>query len=406
MLKNRAKVPPWTLPVIAAAAVWLALLVIAIRPEAWSWMRGRLTWMLNPLFHDWHVVYLGWTETMAGHDALSDPANPFNYPRIVLWFADWGLRLSPVTSGLAVAAFFLGTLAFALRPRSLLAGAVFAVLLLSFPVALIVERGNLDQIAFILLVVGLLGLGRDRPGPVAQAAGAGAILLAGLVKLYPLIIPAAAIFYWRDSRRRWLGAILAVAAWWTVLHLDEIVLVMRKTTRGLEPAYGRLLLTGRLQVEGTWGLIQADARSCGLVGLALSWAVMLAGLWFGVRRRREISAAMPGAVDRALCLAGALVYTGTYMLGSNWSYRLVFLLICVPGLWSIAGEGGPVRRQAGVALGAIGVSCFVPVHLPLVAFVGLQLVQLVLMGLLAGVAAALLWQGAPVAAAPAGRPSA
>jgi hypothetical protein len=398
-------VPPWALPVIAAAGVWLALWVIAVRPAAWSWTGGRLTWMLSPLFHDWHVVYRGWTETVAGHDALADPASPFNYPRIVLWFADWGLRLSPMTSGLALAALFLGTLALALRPRSWLAGTVFAVLLLSFPVLLMVERGNLDQIAFILVVAGLLGLARDRSGPVAQAAGAGAILLAGVVKLYPLIIPAVAIFYWRDSRRRWLVATLIAAGGWVLLHLEEIALVMRKTTRGLEPAYGRLLLTGRLQAEGVWGLTQADAHSCGLVGLALSLAAMLTGWWLGVRHRREISVAMPGAVDRALCLAGALIYTGTYMLGSNWSYRLVFLLICVPGLWTIAGGAGRVRWAARVALGAIVLSCFGPVHLSVVAFVGLQLVQLALMGLLAGVAAALLGQGAPAAAVSAERPA-
>jgi hypothetical protein len=35
-----------------------------------------------------------------------------------------------------------------------------------------------------------------------------------------------------------------------------------------------------------------------------------------------------------MCLIGAYVYVGTFILSSNWDYRLIFLILCVPYVMS------------------------------------------------------------------------
>lgn len=372
------------LPIIAAAGMWLALLAVATSREAWLWAHDRLPWMLDPVFHDLEVIRLGWQAWAVGHDPLADPAQPFNYPRLVLMAADWGaLALPPKALGLGLAALALGVCVVVLRVRSGGQAAAYALLFLSLPVALAVERGNLDQVALVLVVGGVVLLARETGGLANRAGGTFLLVVASLLKLFPLIVLAGLAVPWRDARRWWLLAGCAVVLLWLGLNLDEVALVIRKTTRGLEPAYGRLLLTARWPVA-------ADARWLGWAGLGLSAAVVTAGLYAGTRVREKIAGPLTDPLERALLLAGALVYTGTYLLGVNWSYRLIFLILCVPGLWS-AGRTGPGRNWAWAALGLVALSLFAPVHQPLVLFAAVQCGQLVLAGLLAGFVAAIFF---------------
>ena len=77
------------------------------------------------------------------------------------------------------------------------------------------------------------------------------------------------------------------------------------------------------------------------------------------RRRRAVllRACRPGDAPDGRRLdafwAGASIYAGSYVFGSNFDYRLAFLVLCVPQLCAWAGSGA--RRCPGARL-ALGIA--------------------------------------------------
>ena len=80
-----------------------------------------------------------------------------------------------------------------------------------------------------------------------------------------------------------------------------------------------------------------------------------------LRHRREFCSADTSVAGTAF-LFGAGIYCGTYLLGTNFIYRLMFLLLCLPQLqdWQIRKhEGDKAARIAefglsGTVLGVPG----------------------------------------------------
>jgi hypothetical protein len=351
------------LPIGAAALVWLGLLAITLMPEWRAAARARLPWMMEPLFHDWHVVRLGWEAHAAGGDPLADKNDPFNYPRFVLLAAP--ARIVPPAAGALVgAAIFLGALVWALRPRTRGQALLSVALVASPPVLLLLERGNLDAWAFALVVAGLGGL--VAAPRLAPMGGLAALLGAALIKFHPAVLLPAAVAAARGPARWCALATAALFAAWLALHLEDVALVMQKTTRGLEPAYGRMVAGARWHTE-----MQA-ARGAGSLSLGALMhaslvaciALLAAGAGLGWRWRARFGAVASAPRERAFGWGGALIYAGTFFLGNNWSYRLVFLALMAPFLWRAAATPG-LRAWGTGGLVGLAALMLAPFHLPL-----------------------------------------
>jgi len=358
------------LPVASAAAVWAVLVALTLVPDLRRAAGGHFPWMLEPLYHDWHVVRIGWQAHAAGVDPLASSELPYNYPRFVLLGGRLGgAAVPPNVAGPLLAALFLATTVWVLRPATRGEAVMAAILIASPPVWLLLERGNLDAFVFVVLAPGLWFLARRAPGPLALLGGSSALFVAAAMKLFPAVILCAAIAFWRGARLRWSLLLVVIFIAWLVASLDEVALIMQKTTRGLEPAYGRMQAGSRYVTEviaprATEG---EAARTLSLLMRAslLTWlAGATAALWLGWRRREHLVPVEGEAHDRVFFWSGALLYAGTFLLGSNWSYRLVFLLLCVPFLWH-ARRVPALRTTALVALAGLGLQLLAPFHLPL-----------------------------------------
>ncbi len=347
------------LPWIVAAVIWAGLLAVVVSDAWWSRAQAHLPWMMRPVFHDWEVVRLGLSARQQGIDPLAHPAHPYNYPRFVLLGSAFGLHRVPRdVAGLIMAAAVLVALAAWLargRGTTALAG---ALAMLSPPVLLLLERGNLDGWTLVLVLGGVLGLTRKRS--LGHLAGVAAWLLASLVKLYPAVLLVAGLVAWPGARRRWLLGALAVFLVVFLMRLDEPGLIQRKTGRGLEPAYGWAIAGSRPLLEG-WIPSGQHALVMRLSSLACATLLAAAGIagWFR-RSRAHTLAADP--VARAGFWAGALVFAGTFALGANWSYRMVFLLPCVPLLVeALQSRGWRIWGATGLTLTLI--TLWAPFHL-------------------------------------------
>lgn len=352
MIGSRSAPFRWPLlPVAVAVLVWIGLFVIAVSPAAHTAARrAGATWLLDPIFHDWHVVRLGWQVAAAGGDPLASPDQPYNYPRAVLLGAALGGADLPVpVAGLGLAALLLAGLVWLLWPHTRAESLLAAALVASPPVLLLIERGNLDAVALLAVLAGLAFTARRGVG--WSVAGVGLVLVAAAVKLFPAVVLLGVAGLWRGWRRGLVGVMLAGFAGWAILRADEIALILRKTTRGLEAAYGRMLAGSRLHVELLAGRAPTAADAAALrdlmqASLVVAVVLLAFAAWLGWRGRARVAAAEESDERSAGWLVGgALIYAGTFLLGHNWAYRLVFLLLCVPGLWRLA--AAPATRWSG-----------------------------------------------------------
>jgi hypothetical protein len=182
-----------------------------------------------------------------------------------------------------------------------------------------VERGNPDLPVFALVVAGLLLL--RAASPRVCAAAHGLLLLAAMLKLYPVLAWLPAL---RQPRRRLVAGVGGIAAAFGVYALlirDDIRAVRELAPRETIFSYG----AGILGAE-TFGT--AAVLAVGLLGAALVVAL--------ARRTHGASSVSWDDRDLDLFQAGAAVFVGTFALGYNFNYRLAFLLLTIPQLlrWS------------------------------------------------------------------------
>lgn len=336
--------------VLAGAIVALFFLVFT----SFSYIHGSAPWTTvgvnayKTKFEDLQSVTSSWDCTRKGiqafpHNPCDPQLRPANYPRVWVHLGVFGLGLGD-TVALGVVLGFVFYIAALLVPGRLSAreGVLYAALLLAPATLLGVERGNVDLLMFALVVLGI-GLVRRSPW-----GGAGPIVLAGALKLFPAF--ALAVLVRRRARWAALGASVVVLAVYAVATLDDIRTLRSVIPRVVENSYGAGVVSQALNEAGvSWAQSASAVR---YIRLGVIAAGLLAALALGVLAHPH------GTVPRSelrldAFWAGAAVYAGTYLFGNNFDYRLVFLILCVPQLCTWAREGDSPAPWPAAAIAAI-----------------------------------------------------
>jgi hypothetical protein len=212
---------------------------------------------------------------------------------------------------------------------------------------------------FALVVAGVL-LVRRSPWAAAVPIVAG-----GVLKLFP----AAAVAVFARSRRRLAAGAAAVAVLlaYGLASLSDIRTLRSVIPREVVASYGAGVPVQALHDAGvSWAQSPAEVRylRVGLLALGIVLAAVL------LRSARH-----PGSEpdDRRLDAfwAGAAIYAATYVFGSNFDYRLAFLVLCVPQLCAWTRPGAAPLPGARAALGALVVTMWLSSAQPPLPF-GLQ----------------------------------
>jgi hypothetical protein len=228
-----------------------------------------------------------------------------------------------------------------LKGRSIGEGVLTSLAILSPSVMMGIERGNVDLLILALVGGAALLTPEQRPNRMPWAIAL--IGLAIVLKLYPIFCVALAV---RFNRRTVLFAVglATVALVYSAIILDYIPIIRHNTPTTFMLSYGYQVLF--LGIDH----LRAEAGQLSPIGLANTWVpIVLAILTlilaavtalYSIRYGSPLCA-VPGSVAGTAFLFGAGIYCGTFLLGTNFIYRLMFLLLCLPQLqdWGSATFG-------------------------------------------------------------------
>jgi hypothetical protein len=318
--ENLRRIVQRRLPVFLylGAAVALAVAVIYFGWER-TWSSVYVPTMYphpSPPFADMRVIQGAVRSVEHGYDPRianwGDPwGRPFNYP--MLWVAigkTLNFSSEPwfIAECAALVFCFVGCCAFLLfcyPSFGLLASLVSTSTLFG------IERGNADLVIFCLMFLAATW--------ITNRWSSLPLLLAALLKLYP-VFALTGMFV----KRQFLlfvaslaGAVAIFAYLW-----DQLAEIRSTTPVFCWLSYGVPSIT-KCFIE--WGLPRWE-----LWVLFAALGVAMLTLTYYFSKSDAVTVKYDPAFD--LMLVGASIYVGTFMFSSNFDYRLIFLILCIPFL--------------------------------------------------------------------------
>jgi hypothetical protein len=211
-----------------------------------------------------------------------------------------------------------------------------------------VERGNLDLL--ILAIVGTAALVYEERR-VGRAYGAIALIGIGVaLKLFPVFCVSLAA---RFSRQTFVFACAAgvISSVYLVLNMKYIFLIGRNVPTTFVLSYGyKTIFLGVDHIRSEAALSPIGLADTWLPAITAAIVIICAVIVArdSFRNQREFCSVDMSGAGTAF-LFGAGIYCGTFLLGTNFVYRLMFLLLCVPQLQDWQDRGAYGDRTARVA---------------------------------------------------------
>jgi Glycosyltransferase family 87 len=346
--------------VVALGIVGTSVALLALcRVVGWdpTWRAFGVT-PLQPPFFDMHVINDYAACAWKGIDAYAPAAcnvDSYNIPPTWLWLGFLGIDGKDsvwLSAAVIVAAAIVMVLL--LQGRCWFHGVIALFAIVSPSVLMGVERGNLDLL--ILALVGAAALIYEERR-VGRACGAIALLGLGVaLKLFPMFCVSLVA---RFSRRTFIFACVTAAM--SLVYLDfamkYVFLIRRNVPTTFILSYGyKTVFLGVDHIRSEAGLSPIGLGDtwvpASTVAVVLTCAAVVAVNCF--RNGRVFCSVDESAAGTAF-LFGAGIYCGTYLLGTNFIYRLMFLLLCVPQLQDWQTRRRQDNEAAGIAeLGLFG----------------------------------------------------
>lgn len=308
--------------------LWLsigtAILVVGWTP---TWTALQVP-TLSPIFADMRTVQGSIKSEELGFDPqVKNPGDfwyrSMNYPKIWIWIAKLVQLDNETNYVVFICAYILVYILccfFILRisPSLYVLLAVFSGASL-----LTVERGNNDLLAFVILFMGIYFS--------QNYFRAFTILLATILKVYPVLL----VFIFMKKTKMFILLVLLIAVYF-VFTAGELKILMAGNTALTDPA--SLFATYGLatNINNTMQLMHLIVGQSALTYEIYKYMFIIGSLLLIILFSRiKIIVNNSSTLITDLFVAGAIIFSGTYIITSNWDYRLIFLLFCIPYLLNI-----------------------------------------------------------------------
>ncbi len=340
MLKSRYKVIGACL-----AAVLFMTLMFVVKGYEQAWELWNIPPM-SPHFSDLRVITHGAESYAAGLDPMLDnPADPWqrklNYPRVWQMLYPLGINASHTNAlGVVIILSFLVGLCLTLPNldnRTLL---LLLAVLLSPATLLGVERANIDLLMFFLVALALVA-------SQWSLISAMLVLLAGFaLKLFPIFGWTMLVKTGKSSFVKFTGIALFLVGLHLVSTARDLQVISEGTPRSTFLSYGMNVYWMALSEThpGQSAMVKTFAFICAPLIILLALSALF----------RQTSPPEPAADSLSLDAfrSGAAIYVGTFLLGNNWDYRLIFLILTLPQLVAWTKPPGRLALLAKVIIAA------------------------------------------------------
>lgn len=337
-----------------------------------------------PPFWDLRVITSGFECHRLGYDVIvSNPCNPgvsfreVNYPRVWMSLASLGLGQNQnFQIGILIILLFYYSIFLVIPHINYIEALVYSLILCSPSIMLGVERANNDLIIFGILSASTLLLSKHRQ--VWRFLAYFTILFAAILKLYPIFSLTVIV---KERRRSayiigaFLGVIFVVYIFAT---FHDLQLISSATPRVDHWSYGYKiffdLLHNDLKKIGKFLGISKGSVYTIFPDLSITVTVLLkavlGGFAFILTLISIIAIFIVFEKTKGLDISlnkhfscqstyidifrlRASIYIGTFLLGNNWCYRLVFLVFAIPQILTWIKSYCPLSVFSNFALAGI-----------------------------------------------------
>ena len=292
---------------------------------------------MRPFFADLHVIRGAHESLSQGLDPyVQNPNDPwkrlYNYPPVAMYVLGSWLTADNiwVVGIILIALFYAITFKFIGR-IDYKQGIYYGLILFSPVIFLLLERGNLDILIYILLLIGIIYSVQvtNNKNKIIW----GMVYCCSLLKLYP-IISIFSLLGRKESFIKPFAIIGALFLGYLIFISGYLELIADNTPKAALRSYGSAILPDILskivkQFNPTKSVITFEqlmivGNSCLLVFLAIIF----------ITTRKQTAMTVNTETPQLIAFRiGGLIYLGSFALGSNWDYRLVFLLFTIPQLF-------------------------------------------------------------------------
>ena len=305
---------------------------------------------MSPCFADTRVITAGAEACAKGLDPMvnniGDPWNrKLNYPRVCQLLYAIGVNQEHTAYlGIGLIVLFLAGICLLFPSISNTAVVCIMGALVSPAVLLGVERANTDLLMFFLLAVSVVAVKRRHLLSTAL------ILFGFILKLYPIF---GLMVLLRKKRSIFIvssAVSIVFALLYAFIKFEEILTISQVTQKGTLISYGLRVF---------WTSVRHDYPAMGMYAKILSYLAALSSLVYAFTALLRTDVPQKDKDLRYLdsFRAGSAIYLGTFMLGSNWDYRLMFLICTIPQLLSWANcTSRSVSRISRITLFALYMS--------------------------------------------------
>jgi hypothetical protein len=348
------------LPVLAAVLVVLAALFVGAQRHgsvyaAWRMLQIPST---TPLFADTRTVTDSIDCVAKGQDPYVARAcdywhRLYNYPPI--WLDARYLGVSSRSSnfvGTAMSILSICALLLLFNARSWISAVLIFLAVTSPSLLFAVERGNIDQLIFFLLVIGFFWIEHRRAVSKSYFSGLLIVLLT-VLKIYPVIAATLFLRYRHGVMKAVLVAVFAITALFLTSG-HRLPTIFANTPQEVEATFGSypFFLTIIQHTVPSWRpILEARPILAKIGAILLGSLAAVAGSIYGRRFERFL----PGIdLERARgcitvsCLA---IFCFVFVAGASFSYRLIFLMGVLAYLVDDINEGGSVNVSGNVSKG-------------------------------------------------------
>lgn len=320
---------------------------------------------LLPPFADLRVITSGAECIRQGYDVLltnpCDPWNrPMNYPRLWGVPAAWGLDQShTIFLGILLGLLFFTAVFISIGRLNYLESLIYGLVIVSPSVMLSVERGNNDLIVFTIIALSLLAISKNHlPW---RSWGYFLILIAAILKLYPIFALTSCL---RERRRVFGFIIISISSaflLYVLANYESLKLVRKATPQATHFSYGCKVIFDMLFSEPDLWLnpsiepgVANSIYSLKTPGIILSVVIVIFLAYRLAKNGKDYLQQNPLATSHIDAFRiGASIYAGTFLIGNNFDYRLIFLLFTLPQLLEWLKQKSFLTLSSGLSLTGI-----------------------------------------------------